>query len=200
MKALTKFTYTFGLAATLLLLTTFAVRAQQTTNTAATPTPADADRGYLVKVGEQAPDDFELVLQNGQKTSLKQLRGKIVVLQFTASWCSVCRKEMPHLETDVWKAYQNKNVVLIGVDRDEPLEKVQKFHRDMQITYPLALDPGADIFGRFANKKSGVTRNVVIDETGKIVFLTRLYDEKEFSEMVQLINRLAGKFSLKASL
>jgi peroxiredoxin len=148
------------------------------------------DRGYLVKVGEQAPDDFELLLQDGSKTSLKQLRGKIVVLQFTASWCSVCRKEMPHLESDVWKAYQNKNVVLIGVDRDEPLEKVQQFHQDMKISYPLALDPGADIFGRFAEKKSGVTRNVVIDPSGKIVFLTRLYDPNEFEEMVKVIDGL----------
>jgi peroxiredoxin len=199
MKALTKLTYIFRLAA-LLVLTTFAAQAQQTDNTAATPNLVNADRGYLVKVGDQAPDDFELVLQNGQKTSLKQLRGKVVVLQFTASWCSVCRKEMPHLETDVWKAYGNKNVVLIGIDRDEPLEKVQKFHHDMHITYPLALDPGADIFGRFANKKSGVTRNVVIDESGKIVFLTRLYDDKEFNQMVQVISSLASPAALKASL
>ncbi|WP_217603078.1 peroxiredoxin [Chitinophaga sp. GbtcB8] len=157
---------------------------------------ADANsinRGYLVNVGEQAPDDFELLLQDGSKTSLKQLRGKIVVLQFTASWCSVCRKEMPHLENDVWKAYQDKNVVLIGVDRDEPLEKVQQFHQDMKITYPLALDPGADIFGRFAEKKSGVTRNVVIDPSGKIVFLTRLYDPNEFSEMLKVIDGLAKR-------
>ncbi|WP_342644586.1 peroxiredoxin family protein [Mucilaginibacter sp. CSA2-8R] len=198
MKTLSKITYTLGFA--VMLLVANITRAQQNNVTAATPAPADADRGYLVQVGDQAPDNFELVLQNGQKTSLKQLRGKIVVLQFTASWCSVCRKEMPHLEADVWKAYQNKNVVLIGVDRDEPLEKVQKFHQDMQITYPLALDPGADIFGRFANKKSGVTRNVVIDPSGKIVYLTRLYDEKEFGQMVQVIDRLASQSSVKASL
>jgi peroxiredoxin len=148
------------------------------------------DRGYIVKVGDQAPDNFELVLANGQKTSLKQLRGKVVILQFTASWCSVCRTEMPHLESDVWKAYQNKNVVLIGVDRDEPLAKVQKFHEEMKITYPLALDPGADIFGRFADKKSGVTRNVVIDQNGKIAYLTRLYDTNEFSNMLKAIDGL----------
>lgn len=156
------------------------------------PAAADEDRGYLVKVGDQAPDDFELVLQDGTKTSLKELRGKTVVLQFTASWCSVCRKEMPHLE-DMWQTYKDKNVVLIGVDRDEPLEKVKQFHKDMKITYPLALDPGADIFGRFAHKKSGVTRNVVIDSTGKIVYLTRLYDEKEFADMVKVIDGLAKK-------
>lgn len=163
------------------------------TATKSQPVKKDDDRGYIVKVGDLAPDDFELVLNDGTKTSLKKLRGKIVVLQFTASWCSVCREEMPHLESDVWKAYKNKNLVLIGVDRDEPPAKVQKFHDDMQLTYPLALDHGADIFGRFADKKSGVTRNVVIDPAGKIVYLTRLYDKTEFNGMLQAIKQLADK-------
>jgi peroxiredoxin len=149
-------------------------------------------RGYLVKVGDQAPDDFELVLSDGKKTTLKELRGKVVVLQFTASWCSVCRKEMPHLEEQVWQPNKEKDFVLIGVDRDEPLEKVVQFKKDIKVSYPLALDPGAGIFGRFADKKAGVTRNVVIDRNGKIVFLTRLYDETEFAEMVAVINRQVG--------
>ena len=164
--------------------------------------PADSvltDRGYLVKVGDLAPDDFELVLTDGTKTSLKQLRGKVVILQFTASWCSVCREEMPHLQKDVWDAYKAKGLVLIGVDRDEPLKKVQKFHKDMNITYNLALDPGADIFGRFADKKSGVTRNVVIDRNGRIVYLTRLYDQHEFASMVKVIDNLINNKSAQVN-
>lgn len=147
-------------------------------------------RGYIVKVGDKAPDDFKLVLANGETTSLTKLKGKVVVLQFTASWCVVCREEMPHLEKDVWQAYKDKGLMLIGVDRDEPLAVVQKFAKDMKISYPLALDPGADIFGRFADKKSGVTRNIVIDREGKIVYLTRLYDEKEFKGMLAAIDQL----------
>ncbi len=163
------------------------------------PAKADDDRGYIVKVGDLAPDNFSLNLADGRTTSLKELRGKIVVLQFTASWCSVCRTEMPHLEKDVWEANQNKDFVLIGVDRDEPLEKVQKFHQDMNLTYPLALDPGADIFGLFADKKSGVTRNVVIDRDGRIAFLTRLYSPEEFSSMVKVIDGLLAKTSASAN-
>lgn len=148
------------------------------------------ERGYIVKVGEKAPDDFKLVLANGETTSLAKLKGRVVVLQFTASWCVVCREEMPHLEKDVWRAYKGKGLMLIGVDRDEPLHIVQKFAKDMKITYPLALDPKADIFGRFADKKSGVTRNIVIDQQGKIAYLTRLYDEKEFKGMLTAIDKL----------
>lgn len=153
-------------------------------------TPKPDDRGYIVKVGDKAPDDFTLSLADGQTTTLAKLKGKVVVLQFTASWCVVCREEMPHLEKDVWQAYKDKGLMLIGVDRDEPLPVVQKFAKDMKITYPLALDPGADIFGRFADKKSGVTRNIVIDQQGKIAYLTRLYDEKEFKGMLAAIDKL----------
>ena len=69
-----------------------------------------------------------------------------------------------------------------------------KFKKDIEITYPLALDPGADIFGLYADKKAGVTRNVIIDRSGKIIFLTRLYERKEFEEMKKVIfEELAAK-------
>jgi peroxiredoxin len=151
------------------------------------------DRGYLVKVGDQAPDNFKLLLTDGRTLTLKELRGKVVVLQFTASWCSVCRSEMPHLESDVWQAYKDKNFLLVAVDRDQPLDTVVRFKKEMKMTYPFALDPGADIFGRFADKNSGVTRNVVIDRDGKIAFLTRLYTPEEFSAMVKVIDRLVNQ-------
>jgi peroxiredoxin len=148
------------------------------------------ERGYLVEVGDMAPD-FEMEFVDGSQSKLSDYRGQIVILQFTASWCSVCRLEMPHLEKDVWQTYKDKGVMLIGVDRDEPLEIVIEFQKKIGTTYPLALDPGADIFGLFANKKAGVTRNVVIDKTGKIVFLTRLFEEKEYQEMLRVIKDLA---------
>lgn len=147
------------------------------------------DRGFIVKVGDPCPD-FQLELANGTSVSLSDLKGKVVVLQFTASWCSVCRVEMPHLEKEVWQVFKHQEFMLIGVDRDEPLEVVKQFAKEMKITYPLALDPGADIFAKFAHKESGVTRNVVIDQTGKIRFLTRLYAEKEFKEMIEVIEQL----------
>ncbi len=147
------------------------------------------DRGYIVKVGDTAPE-FTMQLTNGKTVSLSSLRGKVVVLQFTASWCSVCRKEMPHLEKEVWLPNKDKDFILIGVDYDEPMEKVIAFADVMKITYPMALDPDAKIFSLFAHKKSGVTRNVVINQTGKIVFLTRLYEREEFEDMKEMIEEL----------
>ncbi len=151
------------------------------------------DEGYLVKVGDMAPD-FVIQEAGGKTYKLSSLRGKVVMLQFTASWCSVCRKEMPFIEEEIWKPGKNQGLLVIGIDRDEPVETVMKFAKDIAVTYPLALDPGADIFGLFAEKKAGVTRNVIIDRTGKIIFLTRLFEREEFDEMKKVIfNELKTK-------
>ncbi len=148
------------------------------------------DYGYIVKIGQQLPD-ISMKLTDGTTVTTSDLKGKIVMLQFTASWCVVCRKEMPHIESDIWQKHKDKNdFVLIGVDMDEPLDKVKKFKTDMEITYPLALDPGADIFYTFAAQGAGVTRNVIADKSGKIVYMTRLYKEDEFKEMVDVIDYL----------
>jgi peroxiredoxin len=152
---------------------------------------AQADStGYIVRIGEIAPD-FTITLTDGKQVTLSSLRGKVVMLQFTASWCGVCRKEMPFIEKDIWlKHKDNADFALIGIDRDEPLEKVLAFAKSTGVTYPLGLDPGADIFAKYALRESGITRNVLIDKEGKIVKLTRLYNEEEFASLVQAINEM----------
>jgi len=147
--------------------------------------------GYLVKTGDLAPD-FVINEAGGKSYRLSELKGRVVMLQFTASWCSVCRQEMPFIEKEIWKPWKEAGLAVIGIDRDEPLEKVLKFKKDIGVTYPLALDPDADIFGLYALKEAGVTRNVIIDRTGKIVFLTRLFNREEFDLMKKAINSQLG--------
>jgi peroxiredoxin len=144
------------------------------------------DEGYIVKVGDKAPD-FTINEAGGKSYRLSDLKGKVVMLQFTASWCSVCRTEMPFIEKEIWKEKQAAGLLVIGIDRDEPVDKVLQFKKNIAITYPLALDPGAEIFSRFAEKEAGVTRNVIIDRAGKIIFLTRLYERTEFDQMKKVI-------------
>lgn len=155
-----------------------------------TMTPEADSTGYIVRVGEMAPD-FTITLTDGKQVTLSSLRGKVVMLQFTASWCGVCRKEMPFIEKDIWlKHKDNANFALIGIDRDEPLDKVLAFAKSTGVTYPLGLDPGADIFAKYALRESGITRNVLIDREGKIVMLTRLYNEEEFASLVKKIDEM----------
>jgi len=146
-------------------------------------------RGFLVKVGDTAPN-FSMQFTDGTKADLKDYKGRPVMLQFTASWCGVCIKEMPHIEKEIWQEWKEQGLVVIGVDRDEPLEKAQLLIEKTGVTYPIALDPGAEIYHKFAGQKTGVTRNVIIDKNGKIVFLTRLFEQIEFNEMKKKIATL----------
>jgi peroxiredoxin len=141
---------------------------------------------YIVKTGDMAPD-FVINEAGGKTYRLSDLRGKVVMIQFTASWCSVCRTEMPFIEKEIWLPGKESGLSVIGIDRDEPIEKVLKFKKDIGVTYPLALDPGADIFGLYALKEAGVTRNIIIDRSGKIIFLTRLFNREEFESMKKVI-------------
>ena len=148
------------------------------------------DRGYLVKVGDKAPE-FSLKLTNGKTVKLSDLKGKTVMLQFTASWCSVCRKEMPFIERDIWLKHKNNpDFVLLAIDRDEPIETVLKFAKAIPISYPIGLDPNANIFALYAQREAGITRNVIIDKNGNIILLTRLYDGTAFSRMTTLLNSI----------
>ncbi len=149
-----------------------------------------AEYRYIVKIGDQAPT-FTADIATGGQVTPADLKGKVTMLQFTASWCKVCWKEMPHIEKDIWQKYKDrKDFMLLGIDRDEERDKVIRFGQDVNVTYPLVLDPGSKIFHLFAEEGAGITRNVIIDRTGKIVFMTRLFKEEEFEAMKDVIDGL----------
>ena len=151
------------------------------------------EHDYLVKVGDLAPD-FTLNYTDGNEFTLSQLRGKVVMLQFTASWCGICRNEMPHIESDIWQRHKdNTDFVLVGVDREESKEVVEAYTEKLGTTYPMLLDDKGDVFASYAVRKSGITRNVLIDRDGRIVMLTRRYVEPEFKQLVATIDSLLAK-------
>lgn len=148
---------------------------------------------YLVKVGDMAPD-FTLKYTDGRKFTLSEQRGKVVMLQFTASWCGICRGEMPHIESRIWQPHKDDaGFVLVGVDREEPREVVEEYTAKLGTTYPMLLDEKGDVFASYALRKSGITRNVLIDRDGRIVKLTRRFVEPEFNDLVATIDSLLAK-------
>ena len=148
---------------------------------------------YIVKVGDVAPD-FTLQMTDGSTFTLSEQRGKVVMLQFTAGWCGVCRKEMPHIESDIWQPNKdNKDFVLVGIDREETLEDIIPFIQEVGTTYPIAMDTNADVFAQYALRESGITRNVLIDRDGRIVMLTRLFKDDEFAALVEKINAMLAE-------
>ena len=101
---------------------------------------------------------------------------------------------MPHIEREIWQRHKdNKDFVLVGVDREETKEEVETYIQKLGTTYPMVLDTVANAFSSYALRQSGITRNVLIDRDGKIVKLTRRFEETEFKDLVQTIDSLLNK-------
>lgn len=149
------------------------------------------NRGYIVNIGDQSPP---LVIED--ENLLEKYKGKIIMLQFTASWCSVCINEMPYIEREIWQKHkQNDNFILIGLAKDtekrpQREEEIKLMIAKTGVTYPIITDYNSQLFNLFAEKKAGVTRNIIIDQDGEIVFLTRLFEYEEFNEMTKKIDEL----------
>lgn len=96
--------------------------------------------------GDQVPiEDLPIALFSGETMRLSDLKGKIVVLNFWASWCPPCRWEMPSFE-NIWREYQSEGVVFVGIAEDFEVEAARAFAEKVGITYPI----GMDTKGRFA--------------------------------------------------
>lgn len=175
----------------LLLLVSFAfVQAQNNNGNVAESDVTVYEHDYIVKVGDVAPD-FTLEMLDGTKFTLSEQRGKVVMLQFTAGWCGICRKEMPYIESDIWlKHKDNKDFVLVGIDREETKEAILPFIEKVGTTYPIAMDSNGDVFASYALRGAGITRNILIDRDGKIVMLTRKFEEPEFKALVEKIDAM----------
>jgi peroxiredoxin len=131
------------------------------------------------KARQQA--DFTLTDLNGKSWTLKDLKGKVVLLNFWATWCPPCRKEMPDLEA-LYKRFGSQGLVILGID-DEEGAKVQPFIAKQGITYPVLLDPGRKVNTLF--QIEGIPKTFVYDRDGKIV--TQSIDmrtQKQFLEML----------------
>lgn len=94
-------------------------------------------------VGGLAPE-FEAVGIAGDEFSLRQTRGRIVLLNFWATWCEPCRAEMPLLEARS-RALESAGLTVIGVNFDEPADLVRAFQAELGLTFPIVLDPGGRI-------------------------------------------------------
>jgi peroxiredoxin len=108
---------------------------------------------------------FTLVDLTGKNVSLSDFKGKVVVLDFWATWCPPCRREIPDF-ISLQKQYASQGVQIIGIALDEP-EKVQAFARDNGMNYPVLL--GNDAITAKYGGIEGIPTTFIIDKTGRIV-------------------------------
>lgn len=121
-------------------------------------------------VGSDAPD-FSADDTQGQKVSLSGLKGKVVLIDFWASWCGPCKQEMPFL-VELYKAYKDKGLEIVAINLDTQEKNMQHFitqlssSPEFKLTFKIIHDPKAQIGGKY--KLEGMPSTFLIDRQGRI--------------------------------
>jgi len=109
--------------------------------------------------------DFKLTDLQGKTWHLQELRGKVVLVNFWATWCPPCRKEMPDLDA-LYNRFKDQGLVILAIS-DEEMAKVGPFIAEKKISYPILLDPGRKVNDLFVVE--GIPKSFVFDRSGKLV-------------------------------
>ncbi len=149
--------------------------------------PALAGEGLLSPAPAAAPPAFQLTDVDGRESNLDALRGKIVVVNFWASWCTPCIEEMPSIQR-LAETMRDKPVAVIGVNVEEGLLRVKTIVQRLGIEFPVLLDQDGAVFKRWGADVLPTT--YLLDSQGVVRYVGRGPLEWDAPEIVQLLDEL----------
>lgn len=140
----------------------------------------------LTVPGQPAPD-FALPTLGGETFRLSDQRGKVVLVNFFATWCPPCVAELPHLQDDVWQRFAGDRFAMVSVAREETIQVIAPFVREHGLGWTFALDAQREAFALYA--EAYIPRNYVVDAAGEIVYQSQGFEENDFAQMIEIIAR-----------
>lgn len=153
----------------------------------ATEQEDEAAATTLVKEGMQAPD-FTVTMFDGSTLTLSEQKGKVVLVNFWATWCPPCRQELARVQNDIVDRFADQPFVFIPISRAEEMQTVAAFREQMGYTFPMGLDPERKIYDLYAS--NFIPRNFLIDGEGKVVVASVGYEPEEFDALIQKIEEM----------
>jgi peroxiredoxin len=151
--------------------------------------PEDSVLKYSLFGGRKAPD-FVLKDIDGNEAKLADFKGKVVLIDFWASWCGPCKRAMPHIQR-IYEKYKDKDVVVLGINTRESQEgKVEPFLKEHKITYRTLVDNDGKVVKQYGVQ--GIPALFLIDKEGLIQFKQTGFRESLFDVLSGEIEKLKG--------
>ncbi|MFW6310130.1 MAG: peroxiredoxin family protein [Prolixibacteraceae bacterium] len=145
------------------------------------------DNYSQVKEGDVAPG-FVIKTLDGETRLLSELKGKVVWLNFFATWCPPCRKELPHLQNVYNELKDNEDFEVFVIGREHDQKELQKFKEEQNFTMPFVPDPDRIIFSKYASQN--IPRNIIIDKEGRVAVSDVGFNENDFNKITEKLKML----------
>ncbi len=140
----------------------------------------------LINKGDKAPD-FTVEMVSGEQLTLSKLKGKVVVVNFWATWCPPCRQELMVVEKQLIDRFKGKDFIFLPISRGEAKKTVEAFRKQNGYTFPMGLDPKQEIYKKYASNY--IPRNFVVGKDGKVIYTSVGFAPEEFAEMIAVIEK-----------
>ena len=138
----------------------------------------------LINKGDKAPD-FTVEMVNGEQITLSKLKGKVVLINFWATWCPPCRQELTHVQKEIIDRFKGQDFVFLPISRGEKKDVVMSFREKQGYTFPMGLDPTQEIYKKYASNY--IPRNFVVGKDGKVIYVSVGFEPAEFATMIKTI-------------
>ncbi|MDR1102816.1 MAG: TlpA family protein disulfide reductase [Tannerella sp.] len=142
------------------------------------------------------PDDpmpaFTIVSDDGTETPSARFRGKVILVNFFATWCPPCQAELAEVEKTLWPKYgREPDFVLLVIGREHSDAELTAYNAKKRFSFPLYPDKNRQIFASFATQN--IPRSYLIDRNGNILHVAKGYQPAEFKRLLRMIdNALAA--------
>lgn len=145
---------------------------------------------FAVDINDKAPEfKLDAIKNASQKISLSQMHGKVVYVDFWASWCVPCKRSFPKIEALRIK-YKDQGFEVIAINLDENLEDAHDFLKQFPVSFPIVRDASGAVAEQYQVK--GMPTGYVIDQSGRVNYIAEGFDPDDEKAIEDMVSALIG--------